>query len=144
MNAMHHPEAMSGGNHTPAAGAHAALAPLQDEKHLLAALIQVLRRKRCAMRGGDPALAPACLEPIWPPLLEALGRHTQRRAAAHQAETDAELRALADTLQHELDGLRHDVEAWSADLQRAIAQQRNPLPGAYASASAASHSLGRG
>ncbi len=144
MNAKHHPESVPGTASVPAAGAHAAFDLPQDEKRLLAALIQVLRRKRDAMRGGDPAMAQTCLEPIWPPLLDALAKHAQRRLAAGQVETDAELLALADTFRSELDGLRQDAEIWSEGLRHAMARQRTPLSGTYASADAVSHSLGRG
>ena len=151
MNATRHPDTTAGPASAPAAGAcapatHDAFARPQDEKRLLTALIQVLRRKREAMRDGEPSMSPTCLEPIWPPLLDALAAHAQRRAAGAE-EPDAELRALADTLRVELDTVGQAMDAWGSNLRHALAQQRKPLPGAYGGADAVSgstHSLGRG
>lgn len=124
--------------------AHDAFARPQDEGRLLMALIQVLRRKRECMLRDSPFTSPEWLAPIWPPLIDALGRHTQRRRAAGQLETDPELCALANTLRLEFDALRQDVQTSIEAVRHARALQRTPLRSAYAPASAAPHSLGRG
>lgn len=152
MNAKQHPDANTGPASAPATGAraipaHDAYARPQDEKRLLEALLQILRRKREAMDEGGPMMSQAGLEPIWPPLLDALANHAQRRRDAEAEEPDAELRALADALRLELDGLGHAMDAWGEGLRNALAPQRRPLQGAYGAATAASgspHSLGRG
>jgi signal transduction histidine kinase len=115
-----------------------------DEVQLIAALTDVLRRKRDALLSDDPLREAAFVEPIWPPLLEALATHAARRRADPQAPASAELRAQVAALQHEFDTVLNGVNVWSEVLRRSLDASRMPLQGVYGSGAAAPQSLGRG
>ena len=115
-----------------------------DEAQLVAALTDVLRRKREALLSDDPLREVAFVEPIWPPLLEALAAHAARRRAAPDTPASAELRAQVAALQLEFDTVLNGVNVWNEVLRRSIDVARAPLQGAYGSGAAAPQSLGRG
>jgi signal transduction histidine kinase len=114
-----------------------------DEVQLIASLTDVLRRKRDALLSDDPLREAAFVEPIWPPLLEALATHAARRRADPQAPASAELRAQVAALQHEFDTVLNGVNVWSEVLRRSLDASRMPLQGVYGSGAAAPQSLGR-
>ena len=115
-----------------------------DEAQLIAALTDVLRRKREALLSDDPLREAAFVEPIWPPLLEALAAHAARRRADPQAAASPELRAQVGALQREFDTVLNGVNVWSEVLRRSLNVARAPLQGAYGSGAVAPQSLGRG
>ncbi len=115
-----------------------------DEAQLLAALTDVLRRKREALLGDDPLRSPVWLEPIWPPLLDALAQHAARRRAQPQAAADPALRQQVQALQQEYDAVFNGLQVWSGVVQRLLDATRGPLHQTYGATSAPRHSLGRG
>ena len=130
---------------TPSSNTSASVAPAGDEGALLSALTAMLRDKRRALMDGDAS--PQALAPLWQPLLDQLGRFTERREAGRSAPPDAALLAQADALRQEYEGLRHTLELWSDALRiasdKARQQPRQPVYG-QSGAPASRGSLGRG
>ena len=129
---------MNAGQH---AGPHAVPT---DEAQLLAALTDVLRRKREALNSDDPLQSQAWMEPIWPPLLEALGRHAARRRGQPQQPDDPAVRQQVHALQQEYDTVLNGLQVWSNVVQRLLDATRGPLHQTYGATAASRHSLGRG
>ena len=115
-----------------------------DEAQLLAALTDVLRRKREALLGDDPLRSPVWMEPIWPPLLEALARHAERHRAQPRQADDPALLEQVRALQQEYDAVLNGLQVWSGVVQRLLDATRGPLHQTYGATSAPRHSLGRG
>lgn len=115
-----------------------------DEAQLLAALTDVLRRKRETLLGDDPLHAPVWMEPIWPPLLDALAQHAARRRAQPQQPDDPAVRQQVHALQQEYDTVLNGLQVWSNVVQRLLDATRGPLHQTYGATAASRHSLGRG
>ncbi len=116
-----------------------------DEGALLAALTAMLRAKRQSLLQGD--MSAQALAPLWQPLLDRLQQLAARRADGTAAQADARLRAQAQALREEYEGLQHSLQVWSDALRvaRDKAAQRAAAPVYGRSAAAAPRgSLGRG
>ncbi|MBW4048571.1 MAG: hypothetical protein HIU89_11750 [Proteobacteria bacterium] len=133
---------------------------LMDESRLVAALTDVLRRKRQNLLDSDSALpatgvpdsaapAPDWLNPIWQPLLDRLQPYAAHRQQGRCEPPSAELTAQVLALRHEYEGLQHTLTVWIAAIQLAMAKAaRQQPPPVYGPASSMSspqrQTLGRG
>ena len=116
-----------------------------DELALLGALTSMLRDKRRSFMEGD--LSPQALLPLWQPLLDRLAPFTARRAQGGAGQPGAQLRAQAEALRQEYEGLQHTLQLWSEALRAArVKSARRGAEPVYGQAQAghARGSLGRG
>ncbi len=89
----------------------------RDELALLGALTSMLRDKRRTLMEGD--MSQQAMLPLWQPLLDRLAPFTARRAQGRAGQPDAQLRAQAEALRQEYDGLQHTLLLWSEALRAA-------------------------
>jgi hypothetical protein len=119
--------------------------PDGEELAVLGALEAMLRDKRRALMEGD--VSTQAMLPLWQPLLDRLAPFTARRAEGLAGEPGARLRAQAEALRQEYDGLRHTLQLWSDALRvardKSAHRATEPVYG-QALASRARGSLGRG
>ncbi|WP_449371250.1 hypothetical protein [Thiomonas sp.] len=116
----------------------------QDERQLVAALTEVLRRQRQALvNTGSEGAAP--VTPIWQPLIAALDQFAARRRAGDPTlDRSPELTAEVAALRDETLALQHTLTVWSAALQQAIAQsQRQAADPTYGPATGAAKRYGQ-
>ena len=116
----------------------------QDERQLVAALTEVLRRQRQALvNTGSEGAAPVA--PIWQPLIAALDQFAARRRAGDPTlDRSPELTAEVAALRDETLALQHTLTVWSAALQQAIAQsQRQAADPTYGPATGAAKGYGQ-
>lgn len=116
-----------------------------DELAVLEALVSLLRDKRRALMDGD--VSAQAMVPLWQPLLDRLAPFTARRASGSSHAPSALLRARADALRQEYEGLQHTLRVWSDALRLArdkVARRRvEPVYG-RTRPSGVRGSLGRG
>jgi hypothetical protein len=116
-----------------------------DELALVGALTSMLRDKRRTLMEGD--LSAQAMLPLWQPLLDRLAPFTARRAQGGAGQPGAQLRAQAEALRQEYEGLQHTLQLWSEALRAArdksARRGAEPVYG-QAQAGRARGSLGRG
>ena len=116
-----------------------------DELAVLGALSAMLSDKRRALMDGE--LSSQAMLPLWQPLLDRLAPFTARRAEGRAVEASVQLRAQAEALRQEYDGLQHTLQLWSDALRvardKSARQDSQPVYG-QSLAGRTRGSLGRG
>ena len=120
------------------------LASLQAQRRALTATTGMR-----AVPAHDHDASPLPVEPVWPPLLEALAAHAARRQSRQATTTSETLDALVRQLQAESTELEALVEQRLAALASMLERHHRAASSAlYSAAPAAAvptrHSLGRG